>query len=135
MSGFGRPPGALTFSPTPPQRGAFPLDHDGECKPIMTEYLACLKRVKGTNDMACRLIAKEYLRCRMERQLMAEDSFENLGFQDEKKTPATPSAAVPEARSDAAAAASSSASNRLEELKRENARLVEERKKQEAEKR
>jgi hypothetical protein len=70
---------------------------------------------------------------------MAEDSFENLGFQDEKKTPAGPSAgpsaAAPEARSEAAAAASSSASNRLEELKRENARLVEERKKQEAEKR
>lgn len=64
---------------------------------------------------------------------MAEDSFENLGFQDEKK--AAPVSPVTEARSEAAAAASSSASNRLEELKRENARLVEERKKQEAEKR
>ncbi|KAF8542066.1 hypothetical protein BDD12DRAFT_877169 [Trichophaea hybrida] len=111
MSGFGRPPGALTFSPTPPQRGSFPLDHDGECKPVMVEYLACLKRVKGTNDQTCRLIAKEYLKCRMDRQLMVKDEMANLGFQDEieKKQ-----------------------ENRLEELKRENAKLVKERRRKEA---
>jgi hypothetical protein len=33
----------------------------------MTTYLACLKKAKGTNDMACRLIAKDYLKCRMDQ--------------------------------------------------------------------
>lgn len=39
----------------------------GECKPIIADYLRCLRRVKGTNDLECRLMAKEYLRCRMEQ--------------------------------------------------------------------
>lgn len=39
----------------------------GECKPIVADYLRCLRRVKGTNDQECRLMAKEYLRCRMEQ--------------------------------------------------------------------
>jgi len=84
----------------------------------MVEYLACLKRVKGTNDQTCRLIAKEYLKCRMDRQLMAKDEMVNLGFQDE----------VEKKREEVA----SVGANRLEELKRENARLVEERRKKEA---
>jgi len=84
----------------------------------MVEYLACLKRVKGTNDRTCRLIAKEYLKCRMDRQLMAKDEMVNLGFQDE----------VEKKREEVA----SVGANRLEELKRENARLVEERRKKEA---
>jgi cytochrome c oxidase assembly protein subunit 19 len=84
----------------------------------MVEYLACLKRVKGTNDHTCRLIAKEYLKCRMDRQLMAKDEMVNLGFQDE----------VEKKREEVA----SVGANRLEELKRENARLVEERRKKEA---
>lgn len=29
---FGRPPTYSTFSVTPPDRGSFPLDHDGKCK-------------------------------------------------------------------------------------------------------
>lgn len=47
----------------------------GECKPVMKEYLACLKKVKGENDMVCRLIAKEYLKCRMERYVFLSPSF------------------------------------------------------------
>lgn len=39
----------------------------GECKPVMAEYLACLKRVRGMNDPECRLLAKKYLKCRMDR--------------------------------------------------------------------
>ncbi|RPA84668.1 hypothetical protein BJ508DRAFT_205769, partial [Ascobolus immersus RN42] len=50
-----------------PERGSFPLDHDGECKPVKERYLACLKKAKGTNQMDCRLLAKEYLKCRMDR--------------------------------------------------------------------
>lgn len=33
----------------------------------MTEYLACLKRARGVNDPECRLLAKAYLKCRMDR--------------------------------------------------------------------
>jgi len=28
---------------TPPERGSFPLDHDGLCKPLMKHFMACLK--------------------------------------------------------------------------------------------
>ncbi|KAF3081656.1 Cytochrome c oxidase assembly protein cox19 [Orbilia oligospora] len=66
---FGRPPGQLTFNPTPPERGSFPLDHDGECQPVMKDYLACLKKVRGNNDPECRMIAKAYLKCRMDQYL------------------------------------------------------------------
>ncbi|PWW76048.1 hypothetical protein C7212DRAFT_295718 [Tuber magnatum] len=83
MSGFGRPPSTIIFSPTPPERGSFPLDHDGECKPVMQDYLACLKKVRGTNAHECRILAKAYLKCRMDRNLMAPDEFRNLGFQDD----------------------------------------------------
>ncbi|EWC48403.1 cytochrome c oxidase assembly protein COX19 [Drechslerella stenobrocha 248] len=79
---FGRPPGQLTFNPTPPERGSFPLDHDGECQPVMKDYLACLKKVRGNNDPECRTLAKAYLKCRMDHNLMARDSFKNLGFHD-----------------------------------------------------
>ncbi|KAF8459017.1 hypothetical protein BGX38DRAFT_1151197 [Terfezia claveryi] len=46
----------------------------------MTEYLACLKRVRGNNDPECRILAKAYLKCRMDKNLMAVDEFKNLGF-------------------------------------------------------
>ena len=87
----------------------------GECKDVMVKYLACIKKVKGTNEEECRGIAKSYLGCRMDRygtytnpiellvmervfiwrigmfadgenrNLMAKDEFKNLGFGDEKK--------------------------------------------------
>jgi cytochrome c oxidase assembly protein subunit 19 len=75
-----------------PERGSFPLDHDGmagprissiatvhfwvtaganvsigECKHVMIQYLSCIKKVKGLNDEACRSLAKNYLACRMDR--------------------------------------------------------------------
>jgi cytochrome c oxidase assembly protein subunit 19 len=67
-----------------PERGSFPLDHDGECKKYMTVYLSCIKTHRGTNSQECRLQAKDYLQCRMERNLMAPDEMRNLGFAEEK---------------------------------------------------
>ncbi|OBT75301.1 hypothetical protein VF21_05641 [Pseudogymnoascus sp. 05NY08] len=84
MSSFGSPGGGkMNTRPTPPERGSFPLDHDGECKDVMKKYLGCMKKVKGMNDPECRNLAKAYLTCRMDNNLMARDEFKNLGFADE----------------------------------------------------
>ncbi|OCK97463.1 cytochrome c oxidase assembly protein COX19, partial [Cenococcum geophilum 1.58] len=81
MSAFGGPGGRQKIQkPIPPERGSFPLDHDGECKDIMTSYLRCLRSHRGTNDTECRMLSKSYLQCRMDHNLMAPDSFKNLGF-------------------------------------------------------
>ena len=83
---FGGPGGRqASFKPSPPERGSFPLDHDGDCKPIIADYLRCLKHVGGQNDQKCRLMAKEYLKCRMEHNLMAPDEMKNLGFEEDEK--------------------------------------------------
>ena len=37
----------------------------------MVNYLACLKRVRGHNDPACRDISKSYLKCRMDKYVVA----------------------------------------------------------------
>ena len=82
----------------------------GECKHVMMKYLDCMKRVKGVNENECRMLAKSYLSCRMERwvtpwryhapalvpgplcqkltgsvcsNLMARDELKNLGFAEE----------------------------------------------------
>jgi cytochrome c oxidase assembly protein subunit 19 len=74
-----------------PERGSFPLDHDAECKHLISSYLRCLKRPRpsqdsgriqaGINDEECRLIAKDYLQCRMDKNLMAKDEMKNLGLE------------------------------------------------------
>ncbi|PHH61294.1 hypothetical protein CDD81_524 [Ophiocordyceps australis] len=87
MSTFGSPGKLPPTRPTPPQRGSFPLDHDGECKHVMTDYLACMKKTRGVNEDGCRDLAKSYLACRMDRNLMARDDFKNLGFASETKAP------------------------------------------------
>ncbi|KAF9172907.1 Cytochrome c oxidase assembly protein cox19 [Mortierella sp. AD011] len=79
---FGRPPSFTTFSANPPDRGSFPLDHDGECSLFMKDYLACLK-ANQSNNGKCRDLSKRYLNCRMDKGLMSRDDFKNLGFQDE----------------------------------------------------
>ena len=82
---FGGPGGGQrAVKPIPPERGSFPLDHDGECKPIIAGYLRCLRRVNGKNDLDCRMMAKGYLKCRMEHNLMAPDEMRNLGFAEDK---------------------------------------------------
>ncbi|KAN0069975.1 cytochrome c oxidase [Elaphomyces granulatus] len=79
---FGSPGGgAINYKPTPPERGSFPLDHDGECKHLISDYLKCLKTRNGVNDEQCRKLAREYLSCRMEKNLMAPDNFKNLGLE------------------------------------------------------
>ncbi|KAM0481507.1 hypothetical protein ACHAPE_003473 [Trichoderma viride] len=82
MSTYGSPGALPQTRPTPPQRGSFPLDHDGECKKAMTSYLACMKKVRGVNEDECRNLAKAYLSCRMDRNLMLRDEFKNLGYQE-----------------------------------------------------
>lgn len=39
----------------------------GECKSVMTKYLACMKLKRGMNDPECRNLAKDYLTCRMDK--------------------------------------------------------------------
>lgn len=90
---FGGPGGGQkNAKPIPPERGSFPLDHDGDCKSIIAGYLQCLRGFRGTNDQECRLMAKEYLRCRMEHNLMAPDEMKNLGFPEKSVTDANSSA-------------------------------------------
>ncbi|AQZ17437.1 COX19 (YLL018C-A) [Zygosaccharomyces parabailii] len=80
----GNPGGAMqALSPTPPERGSFPLDHDGECSDQMLKYIQCLKLVKGENAPNCRLLAKEYLKCRMNHDLMDKDEWKNLGLPED----------------------------------------------------
>lgn len=89
---FGRPGGFTeTFKVSPPQRGSFPLDHDGgcvrvrtdpgECKNFMLSYMSCLK-ASGSDSGKCRVQAKAYLACRMDTGLMGRDDFVNLGLGD-----------------------------------------------------
>lgn len=68
----------------PPEKGSFPLDHEGACKKFMLRYMHCLRENKDNNS-ACREPSKQYLACRMENNLMAQESWEKLGFQKEVK--------------------------------------------------
>lgn len=61
----------------PPQRGIFPLDHDAECKPFKEKYLNCLKD-GGDKHHLCRDFSKEYLQCRMDRNLMAAEDLDRV---------------------------------------------------------
>lgn len=79
MSAGGAFGGARGFQPRPPEKGVFPLDHFGECKSIKEQYLHCLKQ-HGQDTEACRDLAKEYLKCRMDRNLMAKQDLRDLGF-------------------------------------------------------
>ncbi|KAH9065936.1 hypothetical protein EDB87DRAFT_908275 [Lactarius vividus] len=77
---FGRPPSISTgFQVTPPNRGSFPLDHYGECKEFMTQYLECLKSNSNASSQ-CRHLNREYLNCRMQNGLMEKDEWKNLGL-------------------------------------------------------
>lgn len=73
-----------TFKPVPPEKGSFPLDHDGQCKLLMIKYMRCLQDNKNENTM-CREAAKEYLGCRMDNDLMAREEWSKLGYADQVK--------------------------------------------------
>ncbi|XP_077290958.1 cytochrome c oxidase assembly protein COX19 [Arctopsyche grandis] len=68
------------FVPVPPDKGSFPLDHDGKCKQDMLQYMRCLLDSDGS-AVACKDSAKSYLQCRMENNLMAKEEWPKLGFQ------------------------------------------------------
>lgn len=63
----------------PPEKGVFPLDHDGECKIKMTEFLTCIKSNKG-DHFPCKNLSKAYLRCRMDSGLMKDEDLNTLGY-------------------------------------------------------
>lgn len=71
--------GQKVFTPKPPDKGSFPLDHEGECKQGVLKYLLCLRDHDG-NASPCRHLAKDYLECRMNRNLMAKEEWSKLGF-------------------------------------------------------
>ena len=82
----GNPGGALrALSPTPPERGSFPLDHDGECAEYMQKYLQCMRLAANENAHNCRLLAKDYLKCRLDHQLMDKVEWKNLGLPPDDK--------------------------------------------------
>ncbi|NXF43817.1 COX19 protein, partial [Oceanites oceanicus] len=100
--------GSKSFKPRPPDKGAFPLDHFGECSAFKERFMECL-RESGYESSACRQRAMAYLECRMERQaivfcitflfccfwlrqLMANEPLEKLGFKDliDEKSEAKP---------------------------------------------
>ena len=79
-------PSLRQFKPTPPDKGSFPLDHDGECKVFYLKYMVCLSKNENSNSK-CRLESKDYLNCRMDKGLMAKESWSKLGYSDlESKT-------------------------------------------------
>lgn len=73
--------GQKSFTPTPPQKGSFPLDHQGECKKFMIKYMLCLRENKNENSL-CREQSQDYLACRMEKGLMVQEEWSKLGYSD-----------------------------------------------------
>ena len=49
-----------------PDKGSFPLDHEGQCKAKMSELMACLKQHEG-EAFPCRKLSLAYLECRMDK--------------------------------------------------------------------
>eukprot|EP01041_Mallomonas_annulata_P000287 gene287-521_t len=74
----------------PPERGVFPLDHDGECKLNMKNYLACISKSNG-DQFPCKTDAKLYLQCRMDRDLMAKEDLSGLGLGENAEYKRVPS--------------------------------------------
>lgn len=71
--------GGSRVSVRPPERGIFPLDHDGECRPQMRGFLECL-RLNNSEHNSCREQSKTYLQCRMDKELMAKEDLSKLGL-------------------------------------------------------
>ncbi|XP_053734860.1 cytochrome c oxidase assembly protein COX19 [Synchiropus splendidus] len=78
--------GSKSFTPRAPDKGAFPLDHFGECKSFKEKFMTCL-RENAFDNSKCRLQSRDYLECRMEHQLMAKEPLEKLGFKDLTDSP------------------------------------------------
>eukprot|EP00899_Mesostigma_viride_P026350 jgi/Mesvir1/68/Mv13672-RA.1 len=80
MSAFGA---GRAAAPIPPEKGVFPLDHFGECKKEMYEYMKCLN-AHNQDASRCRPESKRYLECRMEKNLMARQDLKELGYDDDE---------------------------------------------------
>ena len=65
----------------PPEKGAFPLDHGGECKTQATAFMNCLNQ-HGSRHAPCKSLAKIYFECRMDKNLMAKEDLSTMGFSD-----------------------------------------------------
>lgn len=76
--------GQKVFQTKAPDKGSFPLDHEGDCKRGVLVYLLCLKE-NADDSTPCRALAKEYLRCRMDNQLMSREEWSKLGFNEGNK--------------------------------------------------
>ena len=63
----------------PPLKGAFPLDHDAECKAEQVAYMSCLKANEYLATK-CREASRSYLDCRMSKGLMSAEEMDKLGF-------------------------------------------------------
>uniref|UniRef100_T1GMG5 Flavoprotein domain-containing protein n=1 Tax=Megaselia scalaris TaxID=36166 RepID=T1GMG5_MEGSC len=74
------------FTPTAPEKGSFPLDHENTCKTFMVKYMSCLRKNQDNNSK-CRDEAKDYLSCRMDNELMAKEDWNNLGFNSSSSSP------------------------------------------------
>ncbi|KAF5288102.1 hypothetical protein FQA39_LY15527 [Lamprigera yunnana] len=70
--------GQKVFQPVPPDKGSFPLDHEGLCKNVMINYMKCLIKKNNDNSL-CREEARDYLACRMNNNLMTKEEWSNLG--------------------------------------------------------
>ncbi|XP_031779592.1 cytochrome c oxidase assembly protein COX19 [Nasonia vitripennis] len=71
--------GQRSFTPVPPEKGSFPLDHEGICRDFMIKYMRCLMDNKNIASN-CKDISKDYLACRMDNGLMAREEWTQLGF-------------------------------------------------------
>merc|ERR1719198_1453942 len=80
MASFASVP-AKGAPPRPPDKGSFPLDHFGECSAVKRRYMECLKE-HAMQTEACRNLAKSYLQCRMDTNLMAREELSKLGYRD-----------------------------------------------------
>ena len=59
-------PAARNVPAIPPDRGSFPLDHDGQCHHVVKQYMKCLKEQDNIN-IPCRSIQAAYMKCRMNK--------------------------------------------------------------------
>lgn len=79
MSGTGPGNYSPRITKSAPDKGSFPIDHDHTCGGFMLQLLKCLRENKFDNE-SCRSHSKDYLKCRMDNNLMAREDMGNLGF-------------------------------------------------------
>ena len=63
----------------PPEKGAFPLDHGGECKDHAANFMSCLE-TSESRHAPCKGLARLYFQCRMDKNLMAQEDLGSMGF-------------------------------------------------------